>query len=389
MHQNRTLIIAPIAALLAALLFSLILIPSINPSPKEMPVAIVNLDAGIDVPDVGKMNMGNTIVENISKAMSADPLKTPVVKFITVSSEDEVKAGMNDKEYYAAIIIPSDFSMKQASFQTPSPVSPELTIYINQGMNQTAATLLTTVLNGMVDGINTQIRTQFFAEIEKNGATLSVAQATVMVNPIARNVVTVNEVGANSAGGNAPMSLFQPIWMACIVAVIMLQMYFSKLTLHNKKERTLALLTRAGVGIATAFIVGFGFTWMVSNVIGLNIPNFTATALILTFAYCCFFFMMSAVLSWLGQPGMLIFVLLLFFGAPLLALPQEFMPSFYRDFVNPWLPMRFMISTVRDSLYFGKGFYWSKEMLTLLWIGLGGLVIMFTSVFKKSSVKES
>ena len=81
--------------------------------------------------------------------------------------------------------------------------------------------------------------------------------------------------------------------------------------------------------------------------VGLNITNFTDTALFLSITSFSFFLMISAVLSLVGLKG-LVYLLSYFFGAPLLSLAPEMLSPFYQDWVYAWLPMRFMIEGLRE-----------------------------------------
>ena len=47
--------------------FSLTLFPTVQPQPKNLPIAIVNEDQGVEIPNQPKMNMGQTIVDNMKK----------------------------------------------------------------------------------------------------------------------------------------------------------------------------------------------------------------------------------------------------------------------------------------------------------------------------------
>ncbi len=55
------------------------------------------------------------------------------MKWVEVKSKEAVQKGLNNQEYYAALVIPKEFSTKQASLRTPQPSSPEVEIFINQG----------------------------------------------------------------------------------------------------------------------------------------------------------------------------------------------------------------------------------------------------------------
>ncbi|WP_342048072.1 YhgE/Pip domain-containing protein [Bacillus sp. OTU530] len=388
MLKNRLVLLSPIIALAVIFIFSLTLFPSVQPQPKNLPIAIVNEDQGVQIPNQPKMNMGDTIVEMIQKTAKTTTDEDPAVKWVEVKTAEEVQKGMDNQKYYAALVIPKDFSTKQTSLQTPAPSSPEVQIYINQGMNTAASTMAGQILNGVVDNMNNNVRTQLLEGFEKQGATLTVKQAASLATPIVKKVTNVNEIGTNSANGNAPVSLFQPLWMASLASAAIIFIAVSKLSISNRKENFLAKFIQILIGAIVALVVGFGLTWLADELIGLHIPQFTDTALFLSITSFSFFLMILAVLSLLGLRGMPIFVLMLFFGAPLLAMAPEMMSPFYRDWVYSWLPMRFMVQGLRELFFFGKGLTWSFPVSTLVWIGVASIVIILISALKLSVDKH-
>ena len=122
--------------------------------------------------------------------------------------------------------------------------------------------------------------------------------------------------------------------------------------------------------------------------VGLNIPDFMDTALFLSITSFSFFLMISAVLSLAGIKGIAIFVLMLFFGAPLLALAPEMMSPFYRDWIYSWLPMRFMIEGLRELFFFGKGLTWNTPVSVLVWVGLVSILTILGTGLKRETVKD-
>ncbi len=383
MLKNKLFLLSPIIILAVVLIFGLTLAPSVKPVPKDLPVTIVNKDAGVDVPGQGMMRMGDKIAGMIGENA---PAESPV-KWITAGSEEEVMRGLNNQEYYAALIIPEDFSEKQVSLQTPMPSSPEMSILINQGMNPLAANVTSQVLNGVVDQINQNLRTQLLEGFEKQEGTLTASQASLLVSPITKTVTNVNEIGDNHMNGNAPVSLFQPLWMASIAGAVILFFVINKLSITSRNEAIGARFIQVLAGMVLALFAGFGLAWIV-ELLGVDIPQFTDTALFLSIAFFSFFAMISAVLSWLGIRGIPIFVLILFFGAPLLAMAPEFMSSFYRDWVYSWLPMRFMVEGLRELFFFGKGLNWNSPTIVLASIGAVSLVVLIASVFKPSKNRD-
>ncbi|MBE7104012.1 DUF3533 domain-containing protein [Bacillus cereus] len=386
MLKNKLLLLSPVIALLVVFIFSLTLFPTVQPQPKNVPIAIVNEDQGVEIPNQAKMNMGQTIVDMMKKSAKSD--EEPAVKWVEVKNKEVVQKGLNNQEYYAALVIPKDFSAKQASLRTPQPSSPEVEIYINQGMNTAASTMAGQILNGVVDNMNNTVRTQLLDGLKAKGATLTADQVSNLVTPITKKVTNVNEIGKNSANGNSPISLFQPLWIASLASAAIIFISISKMPVGTRKENFVLKVKQIVTGAIAALVIGFGLTWIADGMVGLNISDFTDTALFLSITSFSFFLMISAVLSLVGLKGIGLFAMLLFFGAPLLALAPEMMPPFYQDWIYSWLPMRFMIEGLREIFFFGKGFAWNTPLTVLVWIGVVSMVIILGTALKRSVVKE-
>ncbi|WP_002146848.1 YhgE/Pip domain-containing protein [Bacillus cereus] len=386
MFKNKLLLLSPVIALLVVFIFSLTLFPTVQPQPKNLPIAIVNEDQGVEIPNQPKMNMGQTIVDTMKNKSKSD--EEPAVKWVEVKNKEAVQKGLNNKEYYAALVIPKEFSAKQASLRTPQPSSPEVEIFINQGMNTAASTMAGQILNGVVDNMNNTVRTQLLDGFKAKGATLTADQASNLVTPIAKKVKNVNEIGKNSANGNSPVSLFQPLWIASLASAAIIFIAISKMPVGTRKENFVLKLKQILAGAIAALVIGFGLTWIADGMVGLNISNFRDTALFLSITSFSFFLMISAVLSLVGLKGIGLFALLLFFGAPLLSLAPEMLSPFYQDWIYSWLPMKFMIEGLREIFFFGKGLSWSTPVTVLVWIGVVSMVIVLITAFKRSAIKE-
>lgn len=386
MLKNKLLLLSPIIALAVIFIFSLTLFPSVHPQPKNLPIAIVNEDEGMEIANQPKVNMGKSIVNMIQKSSQTE--EENAVNWVEVKSIEAVQKGLDNKKYYASLVIPKDFSAKQASLRTPKPSSPEVEIWINQGMNTAASAMAGQILNGVVDNMNENVRKQLLDGFEQQGATLTAKQAASIATPITKKVMNVNEIGTNSANGNAPVSLFQPLWMASIASAAIIFFAVRKLSITNRKQNFAAKSVQILMGAIVALVVGFGLTWLADGMVGFHIPQFTDTALFLSITSFSFFLMILAVLSLLGLKGMPIFILMLFFGAPLLAMAPEMMSPFYHDWIYSWLPMRFMVEGLRGLFFFGEGLNWNTPVSVLVWIGLVSMFIILGTALKSITAKE-
>ena len=102
--KSKLLWFAPIVAILLLVIFSLAFYPAFNPKPKQIPIAVVNNDKGIDIQS-NKVNIGKTIEDKLMDT----------IKWIKVDKESDIKKGLNDNKYYGAAIFNKDFSKNAMS----------------------------------------------------------------------------------------------------------------------------------------------------------------------------------------------------------------------------------------------------------------------------------
>ena len=387
LFKEKLVLLSPAIVLVVALIFCLTMVPSINPAPKNLPIAIVNEDQGVQLPNQQNLNIGKELLRNIKKASSANEGEAAKVKWIEVNSEDKVIAGFNGRDYYGAIIIPKDFSKKQASLQTTNPSVPEMKIYVNQGMNATASNMASQMLTQITANINSTVSKQLLANLEKQGGSITLQQAPLLAAPVSVETIIVNKTGTNSANGNAPVLMFQPIWMSSLLGAVLLFLANKKMRFQTKKEKLTGKALQILFGALLALIVGFGTASFASG-LGLNIPDISETALFLAVASFSFYLMISAVFAWIGFAGMPIFILALFFGLPLLSMAPEFMSTFYHDWIYAWLPFRFLVDGLRELFYFGGHLSLNEPTIVLLSIGCVSLVVFLASVLKLAQKTE-
>ena len=82
--KSKLLWLAPIAVILLSVIFSLAFYPTFNPKPKQLPIAVVNNDKGVDIQG-NKVNIGKKIED---KLMDSD---SDTVKWVKVDKESDIK----------------------------------------------------------------------------------------------------------------------------------------------------------------------------------------------------------------------------------------------------------------------------------------------------------
>jgi len=336
-------------------------IPGTYAKPKNLPIGLVVEDRG---------PMGRTLADRMTEQAAAAAAQTggdPLIDWIEVDSQQAMNAMMEEKELYGALVVPADFSAQYATLQTEAPDPPQLKVYVNQGHNANVANAVSQALHGVAAQINGMMSEQLLSAAEQQKLLLTVKQARTFLSPIASTTTVAYPTGDL---GNAPMSFFQPIWLATY-SVILIWMLGKKRTfgtlLEQLKFRSLQSLLVIGLGV----VAGCALTALSSWILGYAFDSFMTVAVFLSIASMGFGLLFLGIASWIGYGAVPILILLMFFGAPLLQTVPEMLPAFYADWMYPWLPMRFMLDGIKDILFYGGGVWNASTAILLTLAGIG------------------
>lgn len=373
MKDNKFFAIAFAVVLALLFLFVSTAIPSARSNAENLPIGLISEDAGA---------MGGTLLETIqTNAATAGN----AFEFILLEDTEEMDELMDEKELYGAIVIPFDFSEKYATLQTADPESPSLQLYVNQGANATVANVVSQALITMVTQMNTNMSEQLFTVIEQNNVPLTVDQAKIFASPIISEVITVNPTGTLAT---APTSLFQPVWLASIVSALLVWFAGRNRVFESFGQQVKFRSLQVVITIVLGFFAGYTATWLTTWMLGFEYASFNEVALFASIASCGFILLILAVLTWIGYAGLPIFVLLMFFGLPLVQLVPEMMPEFYANWVYPWVPMRFLFDGLKEVLYF-SGDAWNTSAQVLCWMAVAGTVFVIAKGSAKQKNKDA
>ena len=362
---------APIAVILIIALFSVNLFAQGNPQVKNLPVALIVNDAGQHVDAV------TSAIEEMGKGVDG---KEPVMAF-TNEKEEDIEELFAEKEYYAALVIPEGYNDSLQNAMTNNSAA-TLQIYINQGYNITGANFAKTTLSAFVSQLSGQYSANF---IEQMGdQQIDANKAAVLVNPIVAEEKIFNPITASTANGSAPTLMAVPAWVGALIGGFVLFLSTSSILKREilTRKQTLRLMGEQVLfGILIALFSGFTVSTL-GYIAGINMPSYFLVAFFVSFAAFCFFLLVSAITAWIGKPAITLFMVVMLLGMGVLMTPQEMLPSFFVDFIRPWVPIRFASEGLREIFYFGSGFYTGGSFNTILGIGIAGLVIYLLSIFK-------
>lgn len=164
----------------------------------NLKVAVASADEGFESSLFPmRMNVGEQVVSQLRANSDID------WQFV---SEDEAIEGTKSEEYYAAIVLPSDFSQKMMTFLTPGATPVEIDLYVNEKKNA-----LSSLITGeAATDVSTQINTSFTQTLDEVGLALVSSLATHLDDSEAKATLERLEssvgsisVQLNSAAGTA------------------------------------------------------------------------------------------------------------------------------------------------------------------------------------------
>lgn len=371
--KNKFVWLPILVALFIGAYFSITAIPSTHMKVNDLPIAIVNEDQG---------TTGKNLTKQITTKNSSNSSKMSI-KWTVFNSQEDLLKEMNKEKYYGAIVIHKNFSSNLQSLMTPNPKKAKLKIIINQGMGTTITTQVNTALTEMTHQINTALGKQLLQTLSKKMPAIPVEMASNLTNPLTIETEKINKTGDLANGG---AHFFQSVWLGCLGTSMLLGFAFSKIKFKSLREKFSALGVQLLSAIISSFVIGYGVIYLQSTILNVTIPNFTLLGLFLSLCAFSFIIFINGVESWVGLISIPVFMLLLFFAAPLLTAIPESLNGFYSTLSN-WLPMSYMYRGVKSIMYFNNSPSQSIIM-GLIYTIIVGLILVISAQFKKDKKKE-
>ncbi|WJE55617.1 DUF3533 domain-containing protein (plasmid) [Bacillus cereus] len=346
---------------------------TVNPIPKDLPIAMVIQDTGVNLPGQGSVNLGAKIKEQILQN------KQSPVKWTFLQTQEDVLQGMKDKKYYAAIVFPAEISQQLVSLTTPKGQQAEVQVLVNQGMNYNAAMVSSQMIDKFIGGINENIRNTLLDQLSQRNMTLTTEQAKLLANPFIAKTELIHPVQARTGNGNIPIMLTQILWITTLISSLVLFIAVQKFT--NGRVTGKSVLSQILAGSVFVTVIASLTLFIAHTILDVNIPNQGEMFLLLLFFGFMFFLLQSAVLNWIGRVGVPILMVVFFSSMPVLSLAHEFLPDVTKHWLYSWTPFKYSVEAFRSSFFFG-GYGIGSYVQTMGFLGLVSLIIMVLVVFK-------
>ncbi|MBL3700737.1 ABC transporter permease [Leucobacter luti] len=319
--------LTPFIAIAAALAAgALLMAPMIGMEPRDIPVAIVNLDQAVDTP-AGAIAAGTAVAEAVQSA-DAEGL----LAWRTLDTQHQLDEAMDATELYAALVIPEQFSA-----ETVAGTPPPLQLIINEGKNPMVAAQLGSSVAALTSGAEFEIE-------------------TTVVNEIPTALGTVATF--------LPMVMMILVYIASYAGGIVIRSTFSL----GRQGRGRTVATQLVVAAIAAALTGFGAALILAGFVPELSFSVAGAGAFLTIASFALMTVVIGAINWVGMIGMAVPVLTLLLGLGPADLPYEFLPAFWQDWVYPWNPLQFLATGARALLFQGAG-----------WLNAGTLGLAITA----------
>lgn len=395
--------------------------PAYNPEPKNVPLAIVNEDAGAEVQGE-TLNIGETLTKELTRQ------DNDAVLFHIFESREKLDQWIDDNEDIPSLTIHEDFSKNSLSYgqnilidakqqevqemiesgemtpakmqeiekelgaggmpDVPEPAKAQITTRINVGEEPMLSQATTQIINSMTATINEQVSDQNINLLAENDVDIPSNMAIDIKNPVEVESVRLNEVQSNQANGNVGMVMFMPIWLGSLISSLALFSYIKSKrdSMDNIQRNKLAWMLPLLV-ILTSFSAGFGYVYYMSGVMNFNIPDPSVTALYVSLAVLGFISLLLGLMLLLGFIVIPLFMLFLFFTMQAVILPKAMIPEFYQNYIVPWNPFGFYMQNLKELIYLDAGL----TMDTTMWMFIGfiifGIIIFYIKLYMMNKPK--
>lgn len=414
--KKKLVWLIPIAVVLILMILATAFYPAYNPKPKNIPIAILNEDKGVEVQG-NSTNIGKNLEDNLKLS------DNKTLKWEAVKNRNELEQGLKDNKYIGAIVFEKDFSkhaishaqskimtekqhevkekiksgelspqqvkamqakMGNGDQEIPKPKQAHIETFINQGSNGQVSNIAQQALSKITENLNNQISKQNVELLAKNQIDLPSKQFNQFVNPVEVETTTLNKVKDHQGNGNAASAMFTPIWFSAMITAVLSFFAFKnreKLTSHKDK---LWFTSKVILSVTIAAFAGaFAYVYYTGSVLNFNFNHPLDTAIFIAIAILGFALLILGLMVWIGFGAIPIFILYLFFTIQAVMLPKVMVPKFYQDYILPWNPFYHYVNTLKELLYTSTNLTMNGTVWMFIAFIIFGLISLVSAVYVK------
>lgn len=425
-----------VAALVSACVFGLVFYPMANMEMKNLPFAVVSLDEGAQTPQ-GEMNVGDTLVENITSAAGDE--ESPIA-WTVLGSQEELDEALENNEFYGALIVPQDYTAAQVAAQIAAQADAQAAAQMAAQMaaqagaegaagaevpaDAQAAAQMAAQAGAAGDAAagasaDAQAAAQMAAQASSGDAADAETEAPALTfvldnakSPLIAQqmkgsigsmfeqmgaTVDVKVINQGEDGGDASASPMagmmgqqigiMPLCMAAMICSILVACVLMPMKKADRRARWKTLGLQAVVLAAATLVAALCAFGMLVLIAGTEAPA-GPTILFFWLASLCVALLLTGAFDVAVPLGALVALCVFALGMATGAMPHETLPVFWQDWVVPWAPQNYIGQGLRDILYRGAE-AWNAASLPLVVTGAVGACLMAISGFLPASKKPA
>lgn len=340
--------------------------PTVTSELNEIPIGFINSDQG-----VGDENLGLILEQEIQGADSEE------IKWIQYDSISAMYEALDEKVIYGSLVLPPDLTESVFTLQSERPRQAIVEVVLNEGMNTTGANTVQSIITGIINEMNREIRNDMLGSMQQMDLQLKPEQAAALTEPLIIQTSISHPVG-EQARGHLPLMFTVLLWLGSLIGSLSIW-----LLLHRKNQIASEFVgTQILSGIALAIIQAFSTMVVIGWLMGIELVNYGYLIMFLILTAFVFFLIQSSVLNWLGFKGWPLLIMVWLFGLPVASLPPEFLSPFYRLAIYSWIPFRFSVEGLSSIMFFDTGGNLSSMLAVLSVMGAVFLLILLSSYTK-------
>jgi YhgE/Pip-like protein len=352
----------------------------------NMPLAIVNEDAGAAIGG-GQRNFGDEVLKAV---LAPNPQLGDRVKWTVLPGRGEALSEISRNRYYAAIVVPTDFSASVVSLANPKADSrlAQIEILANPAAGSIAGVESQSIATAAVAMVSKTTSEQLTSLLNASGATIAPGAAPALADPVRAQITIAQPIGPKTARGLAPFYFAVMMTLAGFIGanVVSVGVDFVSGTIHldafaTRLRQAPLNLSRLSVWrakllltLVMSLLAGVLETWMAVGILGMDAPNAFTLGLFAVLGVAAIATVTLFFITAFGTAGLVLGVLFTtIFGVPSAGgvYPLEMVPPFFQ-FLATWLPLRYMTDGTRALLFFdGRG---DAGLTTAIWVLLAYLL---------------
>jgi len=425
---------APVMAIIVVFcILALVMYPTLNAAPKNVPFALLNLDEGAKLP-TGSVTLGDEITKKMLEGVELQEGVEMPLAWTELESEAALDEAFENNEFYGAIIIPKDFTTAQmaaAASAGAAGVDPAAAAAAAAGVDPAAAAAAAAAAGvdpaaaAAAAGVDPAAAAAAAAGVDPAAAAaaagtdpaaaiaaqnaaaaqnttaaapspptirviinqgknvmLATTMQTALTSMLGQSglnieVTLINAVDTGGGGMAAMMSgmiMVMPTFILSLICSALLYLLFRPAKGESRGTRVKAYGKQLAYAVAASALVACSAVLLVTWVGGMEIPV-AAAFLFLWLASFCLMAVFIGALDVALPLGALVIACCFALGMGTAMLAYEMLPIFWQDWVYPWAPQRYISGGVSSIIYFGKE-AWNDSSLPLVVTGCIGLVLM-------------